>query len=120
GDPLARARLEAHVAKERGRTAPAREVAPFDAVGVGDRAHGTTWFTTIFTSRAPGLACGVPLRVMRASTRTAAALESFASGDIAMVSSSANFMGRSRTEVRITASGMRAPPSACAKMKRVS
>ncbi|MNC92033.1 hypothetical protein D3C83_83880 [compost metagenome] len=57
---------------------------------------------------------------MRAPTTTRGNLDNVISGVIAMVSSSANVTGRSRTCRRRMASGIRGPSAARAKMNTVS
>src|SRR5690606_1068951 len=71
-------------------------------------------------SRSPGCATGLPLFETRAPTPTRVSPESFAAGVIAMLSSSRNSAGRSRTRRRVTARGRRDPAAARAKMKTVS
>src|SRR5258705_2689276 len=124
--PFARGHAEAHVSKQRRPPARAGEAAGLE------RAHGSTLSITIATSRAPGFTtalaptrspgCGVafPERETRASMRSAGAPEILLVGVMAMLSSSLKRFGSSRAGTRSTASGMRPPPSARAKMKRVS
>src|SRR4051812_1366249 len=67
-------------------------------------------------------ACGVALPdfEMRAVTTTFGKAESFAAGDMAMLSSSANLNGRSRTLRLKTASGIAGPSAARANTNTVS
>jgi len=62
----------------------------------------------------------LPERLTRISTRTLPALDSVASGDMDVLSSSTNARGRSATCIFRMATGMRDPSMGRARMKTVS
>ena len=70
--------------------------------------------------RSPDAGIALPVFDTRASTTTLCADEMLAPGAIAIESSSTKSRGNSRTVVRSTASGIRGPLTARAKMNTVS
>src|SRR3982075_382918 len=71
-------------------------------------------------NRSPGCGNALPLLEIRASTMTLGAAESLTPGAMLMLSSSEKSRGSSLAGMRSTASGIRCPSAARAKMKTVS